>query len=973
MFIVMHCGGLPFNGDTIKTKSLGGSESAAYYMARELVKQGHHVTIFTNSTESGVFDGVKYEWSGNPYEATPLGDRFTFYAENTPHDVCIIQRHPQAFSRKFASKINLLWLHDLALYRSKDAVIGQMWNVDGVLCVSDYHRKQVSKVYGIPETSIYVVNNGVDLELYRATPRRLDMLEGFSHVFYSSRPERGLVHLVRQGGIMERLQAAGAKVMLHVCGYENTTPDMRDYYDALNERCAALPNVINHGSLTKYQLASLQKACDAWVYPTEFEEVSCITAMEAMAADCAIITTNCAALPETCAPYDNAILFNMNDDGSVNEEKFFQELSVINSRSTGLKDNNGCSYTWEASANSLLRVISDIFHSTNPLSVAHHFMRHSDIPAFELVREKLPLIQTTLGASLENEYQRAYGFYRDSTYPEHYAAYYQYEKDRGVNYGAEDVSGTTRFQTVASHIANLPAGSIVLDYGCAHGHYTVALAHLFKHLTFIGADLAQSNIDTATKWAEDEGLTNIKFIKVEGAGVLPDEVHADLIIAAEVVEHVGNPQELINNLMGHLEEAGRMVITVPYGAWEAQGYREHGYWRAHLHHFERADLFDMLGHFPDYKIVAAPSGKSKFHSVLGSYIVTFTKPENDSCRKINYARKLAETMPDQTVSCCMIVKDAERDIQRCLESVLPYVQEVVIGIDEATTDNTKQVIDKLRLGNPLVAFNAFSIPKVTETGFAAARNSTIDKASCDWILWIDADEVLTHGEMLGRFTRNSMYNGFAVKQHHMSQDPVGVIKVDLPCRLFRNGKGIKFFGAVHEHPEITLNEGIGAIAMMQGAEIIHYGYHDERVRRGRFDRNLPLLKRDREELPERILGKFLWLRDLAQANQYDMEAGVAQPAVVDARIAEGIKLFEELLESKNYRIIIDALPFYSQLNIMRGEGVAFSFVVNASLAEHAELDNQQKVEGYFTSEDHAKTLMVGLAMDKLGTQERRYL
>jgi len=36
MFIVMHCGGMPFNGDTVKTRSLGGSESAAYYMAKEL-------------------------------------------------------------------------------------------------------------------------------------------------------------------------------------------------------------------------------------------------------------------------------------------------------------------------------------------------------------------------------------------------------------------------------------------------------------------------------------------------------------------------------------------------------------------------------------------------------------------------------------------------------------------------------------------------------------------------------------------------------------------------------------------------------------------------------------------------------------------------------------------------------------------------------------------------------------------------
>ena len=47
-------------------------------------------------------------------------------------------------------------------------------------------------------------------------------------------------------------------------------------------------------------------------------------------------------------------------------------------------------------------------------------------------------------------------------------------------------------------------------------------------------------------------------------------------------------------------------------------------------------------------------------------------------------------------------------------------------------------------------------------------------------------------------------------------------------------------------------------------KIAHYGYKDEGTRKERFARNLPLILRDREENPERILGKFLWLRDLAQ-------------------------------------------------------------------------------------------------------------
>jgi hypothetical protein len=59
LMICIHCGGLPFNGETIPSgKSLGGSESAAYFMAKELVKLGHKVVVFTNMPKPGKWDGV---------------------------------------------------------------------------------------------------------------------------------------------------------------------------------------------------------------------------------------------------------------------------------------------------------------------------------------------------------------------------------------------------------------------------------------------------------------------------------------------------------------------------------------------------------------------------------------------------------------------------------------------------------------------------------------------------------------------------------------------------------------------------------------------------------------------------------------------------------------------------------------------------------------------------------------------------
>lgn len=138
--------GMPFNGETIAKQSLGGSESAAYYLGRELAARGHRVTMFTTCEQGGTWDGVNYVPAGPINQHTPLGQHFEFYARNTPHDVLIMQRHPSAFDRVFASKVNIWQTHDLALHRTSGPIGAMMWNVDAVTCVSEWHKAQLREV-----------------------------------------------------------------------------------------------------------------------------------------------------------------------------------------------------------------------------------------------------------------------------------------------------------------------------------------------------------------------------------------------------------------------------------------------------------------------------------------------------------------------------------------------------------------------------------------------------------------------------------------------------------------------------------------------------------------------------------------------------------------------------------------------------------------------------------------------------------
>lgn len=1003
MFIVMHCLGMPFNGETITKQGLGGSETAAYYMAREFAKLGHRVTLFTNiqPEQEGAWDGVKYISAGPVTEHQPLGARFHFYALNTPHDVCIIQRHPQAFTFKWASKLNILWLHDLALHRSAMQVRSGMWNVDIVWTVSEFHKKQVCEVYGLNPEIVKPITNGVDLSLFEPheeidpiVRRVIDSGENGVKLLYSSRPERGLMHHVREGGIMERLWAIDKRFHLYVCNYPNVTDQTRDLYEYLYARIETLPNCTSLGHLTKQQLADVMRQCDALVYPTEFEEVSCITAMEAMAAGLPFISSECAALPETCK--DSGSILLPLKDGQADEDAFVEELKEFfldppvhvlkypgrpGRELSGLKQSEAANnFSWDRACGRAIATIDETFIelTRNPKAMAKHLEQVSDIFALAAYAPSR-LVKTP---NLERCYNFAF-----STDPEalakHYAAYYEYEKNRGVNYGPEKLDGNPRYEHVAGLLCDLPAGAAVLDYGCAHGHYTVNLAKRYPSLRFIGIDIAQSNVDKARAWADAEGVKNARFywgaVKPEGyilvqgsieAQLTPDSL--DAIIAAEVLEHVPNPQHVADALIKYLKPGGLMIVTTPYGPWEAQGYKEHDPWRAHLHHFEREDLHEIWGHFPGFKIAAAPSGASSEGDVMGSYITSFTRPEDlgdDAVLlpslQVNYTRKFATQAPRQTLSVCMIARDAELTLARCLDSIKNIADEIIVCVDKETEDGTRDIARRY-------GARVMDSPSPLETGFDAARNISIAEATGDWILWIDSDEVLYTEAAVAKYLRHNQFNAYAVPQIHYTVQPAGILRTDYPCRFFRNGKGIKFFGLVHEHPELDLNAGIGHAQIINDVQIAHTGYSTEEIRRGRFRRNIGLLAKDRAQYPDRKLGKYLWMRDLAQMCQYEHEGnGGIITADMVVRAEQGIKLWEELLADGQTRMLLDGLDFYSTLVKVTGKGFNLNMEFGAALTE-GPMAHGTKVAGRFASRKHVNDLFQSLLKERTEVYESRY-
>src|SRR5947209_2429562 len=80
----------------------------------------------------------------------------------------------------------------------------------------------------------------------------------------------------------------------------------------------------------------------------------------------------------------------------------------------------------------------------------------------------------------------------------------------------------------------------------------------------------------------------------------------------------------------------------------------------------------------------------------------------------------------------MIVRDEERHLAACLESITPVVDEVVV-VDTGSIDRTAEI----------AARHGAQVHRAAWTGdFSAARNAALDRASGRWILYIDADERL---------------------------------------------------------------------------------------------------------------------------------------------------------------------------------------------------------------------------------------
>ena len=102
----------------------------------------------------------------------------------------------------------------------------------------------------------------------------------------------------------------------------------------------------------------------------------------------------------------------------------------------------------------------------------------------------------------------------------------------------------------------------VLDAGCGFGQYSYFIAKKFRNSNVIGVDINEERIKESEKFAQEEGIENLKF-DIADLENLNYEESFDLILAVDVLEHIENDVKVLKNFYRALKKDGLLIISTP--------------------------------------------------------------------------------------------------------------------------------------------------------------------------------------------------------------------------------------------------------------------------------------------------------------------------------------------------------------------------------------------------------------------------
>jgi len=266
----------------------------------------------------------------------------------------------------------------------------------------------------------------------------------------------------------------------------------------------------------------------------------------------------------------------------------------------------------------------------------------------------------------------------------------------------------------------------------------------------------------------------------------------------------------------------------------------------------------------------------------------------------------------KTISACMIIKNEEHNLSRCLTSIKPLVDEIII-VDTGSTDKSIEIAE---------SFGAKIYHHPWENDFSKHRNQSLSYATSDWVLIVDADEEFFFGPDGAKTIKENVLS-FTEKEN----DSAAVLLKDIQnsrilmqfstVRFFKRGK-VHYEGIVHNHAIVKGN----AIVIPETIVYMHhYGYDlTPGKKQQKFDRSVNLLKKRLKKDASDYVCYFYLFEFYAVHKRYQEAAKYGEKYLKHKPLLKGKRYFNTAIYygmARNYMELKD----YKHAEMMFTEGL----------------------------------------------------
>ncbi len=197
-----------------------------------------------------------------------------------------------------------------------------------------------------------------------------------------------------------------------------------------------------------------------------------------------------------------------------------------------------------------------------------------------------------------------------------------------------------------------------------------------------------------------------------------------------------------------------------------------------------------------------------------------------------------------SISLCMIVKDEENNLPRCLKSVRDIVDEIII-VDTGSIDSTVEIAK---------SFGAKVYDFEWNGSFSDARNYSLEKANGNWIMIMDADDEMSEEgkQAIPDLIANGDADAYFFETISYVGDKPGTdVLKNMNLRLMKNGKGYHYSNPIHEQIYCNIKAlNPSAKIVNKDIKVYHYGYLNKNIiEHNKRARNIGLLEKELKAKP----------------------------------------------------------------------------------------------------------------------------